>query len=614
MAPGRSLFKVLRIGAGRPWRSAFTITARKPKPADPGRQSLCDLSDEIIMLITEHLQDISPGSVVVLASVSSFLYSKARYVQHRHVTISLKLSKAKNEIGFLRYLSSNGLLPAIRTLRFIELADTEEKGYQFPTPLYGLIDQMTGLRDIHLDAFCYPVPASVLENLKQRTRVRLHVSVTTFSEQTAAVVAREFTNLTGSPNLYSLRVDVQYVPAKECLETIRPLKGLLLSCPNLRKLSLDIYRQREGCLRWEPCAEYCGLGLSGDERLPPFEEVVLLEYPWGRDGSSGFPWGVKGYPGKKDEVEEDYWACHCDWSRLRRLVEPKGSLAHRIAQQLTALDEVDLCSGYKFPVIYKHDERAMIHFFETIPSMLDSITVPNFASLSTTPIIRHGSRLRNLELICPVPCPVWSREGIAGNQDLMELRDGLPQLQQLTIHIATSGNDWPYDSLDILAGFPRLQSAKLFFSLPIPQSKDDAPTPPYLTMASAESLFRYIREHSTAEPPSLQRLHLCSNPLGNDYRLAGVANDPHLIEANSTSFICEISHDDSRRTEVMVACTKLSEELNEKMRRIVREGETPSPAEMAKVDFKVALEGPISKSQLEVMRKTDPSPFPAWGD
>jgi vacuolar-type H+-ATPase subunit F/Vma7 len=131
-------------------------------------------------------------------------------------------------------------------------------------------------------------------------------------------------------------------------------------------------------------------------------------------------------------------------------------------------------------------------------------------------------------------------------------------------------------------------------------------------MASAESLFRYIREHSTVEPPPLQRLHLCSNPLGNDYRLAGVTNDPHLIKANSTSFICEISHDDSRRTEVIVACTKLSEELNEKMQRIVREGETPSPAEMAKVDFRVALEGPISKSQLEVMRKTDPSPFPIW--
>ena len=203
MAPGRSLFKALCIGAGLPWRSASIITARKPKPADPGRRSLCDLADEIIMLIIEHVQDISPRSVVVLASVSSLLYCKARYVQHRHITISLGLRKGKKEIDFLKFLSSNGLLPAIRTLRFVELADTREKGYQFPTPLYGLIDQMTGLRDIHLDALCYPVPASVLENLKQRTRVRLHVSVTTFDEWTAAIVAREFTNLTGSPNLHT---------------------------------------------------------------------------------------------------------------------------------------------------------------------------------------------------------------------------------------------------------------------------------------------------------------------------------------------------------------------------------------------------------------------------
>ena len=121
------------------------------------------------MLIIQHVQDISPGTVVVLASVSSLVYTKARYVQHQHIAISLKLSKAKNEIAFLKYLSSNGLLPAIRSLRFVELADTKQKGYQFPTPLYGLIDQMTGLLDIHVDAFCYPVPASLLENLKRRT-------------------------------------------------------------------------------------------------------------------------------------------------------------------------------------------------------------------------------------------------------------------------------------------------------------------------------------------------------------------------------------------------------------------------------------------------------------
>lgn len=106
--------------------------------------------------------------------------------------------------------------------------------------------------------------------------------------------------------------------------------------------------------------------------------------------------------------------------------------------------KLTLCSGYKFPFIYKHDERAMIHFFDAIPAMLDSITVPNFASLSTTTIIRHGCHLRNLELICPVPYPGpeggWTH-GIAGSQDLLKLRDGLPRLENLTIHIATNGND-----------------------------------------------------------------------------------------------------------------------------------------------------------------------------
>lgn len=615
MAPGRSLFKRLRIAAGRrpdltPWRSALIIAARKPAPADPGRRSLCDLSEELVLLIIDHLQDISPGSVVVLASANSFLYSKARYVQHRHVTISIKLSKAANEIAYLRYLSSNGLLPAIRTLRYVDFVDEPEK-YQFQLPLYDPIDRMTGLRDLHWEV--HPVPASLLEKVKQRTRVRLHAVITASHSHSRALALGHIDALTGSPNLYSLRVSVYYVTAEESLETLRPLKGLLLSCPNLRKLSLDVYQPRFGCQRYDRTAEYCGLGLSGGERLPLLEELDIVEYPWGRD-SSGFPYGVKGYPGK-DEVEEEYWARYCDWSRLRRLAEPKGSLAHWIAPQLTALDHVNFASGFHFgfPNIYKHEQQAMIHFFQVVPSMLDSIVVPNFESLTTAPIVRH-SRLRSLKLICPIPCPVFEREGIAGNQDLMELRDGLPQLQHLTIHIATSGSDWPYDALDILAGFPRLQSAKLFFSLPTPKSADDVPPPPYLTMASAESLFRYVREHSTADPPPLQRLHLCANPLGNDYRLAGVTNDERLIEANSASFVCEITHDDSRRTEAVVACTKLSEELNEKMRRIVRQGETPSPAEMAKVDFRVALEGPLSRSQLEVMWKTDPGPVPTWGD
>src|SRR5690348_11077825 len=126
----------------------------------------------------------------------------------------------------------------------------------------------------------------------------------------------------------------------------------------------------------------------------------------------------------------------------------------------------------------------MIYFLETIPSMLDSITVPNFASLSATPIIRHGSRLRSLELVCPVPyCPAppWSRwaEGIAGIQALTELRDGLPRLEHLSIHLAADGNDWSYPTLDIVAGFPRLRSVKFNTALAVPRSDVDAPAPPH---------------------------------------------------------------------------------------------------------------------------------------
>jgi hypothetical protein len=152
--------------------------------------------------------------------------------------------------------------------------------------------------------------------------------------------------LQGSLNLYEFSVRADYVTAEECLRITRPLKDLLLSCPNLCKLSFDIHVKGFGCVWYSAPNDYCGLGLVSGESLPPLEELELLDYPWGHRAaysrslqSSGKR--VIGYP--ELGVEQDYWANNMDWSRPRRLTAHDASLAYRIALKLTALDEVSIC-------------------------------------------------------------------------------------------------------------------------------------------------------------------------------------------------------------------------------------------------------------------------------
>lgn len=609
--PPRKLFGLLRVTPGprlpklKHWRS---ITARRPLSAEPGRRSLCHLSDDVIFLILDYLYDVSPESVVALASVCSALYRPARYVQHRDVAIRLTPSKAEYDIGYFKYLSSIGLLSAVRTLRFagaLSWLDIRDEDYQFPTILHNLLDQMTGLCEIDWHRACRTVPEAVLQKLRQRPQVRLCAS-TDYRQQSAI---RQLTHLTGSLNLYSLRVDASYTEAEEALRMMRPLKKLLLSCPNLRKLWLDIHTPRGTCLSYDPTYEYCGLGFTGGERPPPLEALDIIDYPWGVSSPAigQGQYGLIGYP--ETGAEEDYWARHFDWSRLRRLAYPAilpyryMSLAERISQHLTALDEVDFTiqgENSRHGGIRDYNEREMTDFFLKVPSILGSIIVPNFSALTTDVIVRHGPRLRSLELVRRETQQridgVFRSEiidGISGNEDLLKLQQGLPKLEKLAIFLPDIKDEWPYDTLDILAGFPRLSSLKVAFGVPRAESDDEAPPAPHLTAAAAESLFRYMRERS----PVLQHLEITS---------AVPRRWDSWTQGNSTTFLCELGVDRNCRTEAIITCTHLTKEQNAKLSRILRDREKPSPEDMAKVDFKVALEGPISWNEMAEMRKTDP--------
>jgi hypothetical protein len=81
---------------------------------------------------------------------------------------------------------------------------------------------------------------------------------------------------------------------------------------------------------------------------------------------------------------------------------------------------------------------------------------------------------------------------------------------------------------------------------------------------------------------------------------------------NSTSFVvCRVPGNGDAAEGVLVTCPKLSKEHNEKLRRIVKGDGSPSEAELSKVDFKLALYGPMSEASLDFMRNKDPLPS-AW--
>lgn len=75
-------------------------------------------------------------------------------------------------------------------------------------------------------------------------------------------------------------------------------KQILLSCPNLRSLALDVHMPRGGCVVDGPCEAYCGLGLSQDERPPPLEELSIESYPWGQEKRGPYTYNSVGYPEK----------------------------------------------------------------------------------------------------------------------------------------------------------------------------------------------------------------------------------------------------------------------------------------------------------------------------
>lgn len=165
---------------------------------------------------------------------------------------------------------------------------------------------------------------------------------------------------------------------------------------------------------------------------------------------------------------------------------------------MTALKHVILDTAQSW------NTEGLTQFLNQVPTTLESIIIPKLACVGIATISRHGPALRRLD-VHQREGHHWSKE-VVSNEDLIQLRDGVPNLEELSIDIGRHQDNWPpHDTLDIIAGFPRLTSLTLWFELG--GGRRDTSVKPFITAASASELFRYLRQQ---QPACLQRLHVHS--------------------------------------------------------------------------------------------------------
>ena len=541
MAKRRSRFKFGAVfgamrRAGRnpndpePVPARLAIKPRKTAPMDPARQTMV-LSEDIIARIFDFVHTTSPASLQNVALASSFFYHPARYAQHRGVTIDLDDAATAARFD---YLAESGLLPAIRKLS-VHSNGSSCAGYL--STLAELIAKMEGLRDLHWAGLA--IPASILQGVTEaRHIVKLHVTVLDLKGRDPQ--ARQIlTSIADTALLFSLRLKAVYFHAADCLEITQPLKRILLSCPNLRILSLDLDLPRDGRFVDGPPREYGGIGLSGGERPPPLEELNVYHYPWGYNSNGEYGFNCIGYPG--ETLETEYWVNTFDWSRLAclELTDHTNAasiiLSDKLLPKLVSLTHVSLAKSPEF----SPNPASQRQFLEQVPSMLESICVPTLRCVGVAAIARHSSTLRSLVIHQQELTDgslSWNEDVMTGD-DLVDLRERLPCLEDMAFDIGQENGEWPQSMLDTLASFPRLRCLTLWFGLGDRTAASS--TRPHVTRAAAADVFHHLRENSPTK--SLRRLHIYSAlPPGPGSPLQHESGSKEI----STSFICELAERD----------------------------------------------------------------------
>ncbi|KAI1440657.1 hypothetical protein F5Y02DRAFT_401963 [Annulohypoxylon stygium] len=486
------------------------IEPKQPQAADPQAPSLACLGDEIITIIADLLQDTSPQATSSLALVCSAYHRIVRYTQHRELVLG-------NSARKLDYVTRSGILQAVRKL--------EVHSDIFLSQLCELIPKMTGLKHI-----MWPnIPKPIIRLLRPRPSIRIHTEITDRWNPKNLSLLRE------NKNVASLKVSIPYNNAEECLRWTKPLKRVILSCPNIRKLSLNIHLRQDGYQMHMPPLEYCGFGFVDGEHPPALEELELEAYPFGicspdHPRPNNFTIHSRGYPLRVHEM--DYWQSHFDWSKLRRLTIRDSGFAMKIMPQLTSLESI---GGFR------NSGSTVIHgAFSLVPSSLRSIGAPKIADVGLENLLRHGNTLRSLTIHQDEDYEGRWRHETINAETLIKIRDRCPHIEELNLDISRNG-DWPYEMLDILASFNSLRSLTIWFELGL--DSRSKPVKPYVTFSAVGRLFQYLREHAASQNTRLRKATFIS---GSAPRVVFdvISKEAYWASSNSSRFVCTLSDRD----------------------------------------------------------------------
>lgn len=554
---------------------------RTPRAIDDSKPSLVTLESDILTLVADLLEETLPNTLVSVSLVNQWLHSIARYSQHRRITLT---SRPKTHLAHLHdrlsYMERGDLFAAVRTLVLDNIGPSQIQD------VCRVIPQMAGLRDLH---YLSCADWHILNTLKVLSNVRIHVAASLYLDACDEDEEEGLNLLQGCSNLISLEVRAIYAAANGCKRITQPLKRILLACPNLRSLTLDISLPKSGCTTYGIPNEYCGFGFVHGECPPPLEELRVIEYPFGYGKwSSKEPMPLLyspqlGYP--SEGREEDYWAENFNWSRLKHVTLPSGWLALKLMPKLRSLKEIT------FNDTWSKDQTSQ--FFREVPAALESISVSDLNAISLEGLLRHGCALRKLQIHRLETYQGGWRRMDGSLEDLCRIRDQCAQIEELNIDVARC-DDWPTDVLGILASFPRLRHLEVWFELGIDNS--DNPVKPYVTFEAAAAMFKYLREESPKKPSPLKTLKVHSGappPLGYGYPARGA----FWPSRQSTTFTCELSERDDEATQGIFtishpALNAKSSELEEVVGRARRSMVEPHISSQRN-QLGLALDGPL---------------------
>ena len=393
-------------------------------------------------------------------------------------------------------------------------------------------------------------------------------------------------SLEGNSQLHSLHVQETYRGAKDCLEITQPLKKILLSCPNLRSLTLNIAMPQGGCVRYSSPTEYCGIGFVNGERPPALERLLLIHCPLGTPSMPGYP-GIG--------AEADYWAEVFDWSRLKYLQISNALIALTLMPKLTALEEVEIAESW-WP-------EKVAQFCQEVQPTLKRISVQNKDCITMEGVLRHGATLRGLQVHQnEFWQDKWS-EGCISDESLIRIRDSCPLIEELRLNVNRRG-EWPHSTLRLLGSFPRLRRLTLWFELGMSRDKEEeGVAEPKVTFSAVQWMFGYLRTHAPTQPSRLEELRVFS---GSPSGIVRGRPSPMAFwpQHNSMQFLCRLSvrDDEASQGHFTCECPVLSKEGNEVLRGERAKLEKSKPVGLMDYDtryederLRVAMNGPESR-------------------